>query len=58
MRAAMNPANPPVAPRKLVWKLRQVPLAAVKAARAMTTMIAIFSSVKTTWKSPARWMPM
>ena len=35
----MNPANPPFAPRKLVWKLRHVPLAAVNATNATATMI-------------------
>ena len=56
--AAMNPANPPFAPEKMVAKLCHVPSDAVNASSAMATMITIFSTVNTTWKSPARLMPM
>ena len=48
MSAAMNPAKPPVAPWKMVLKLRQVPLAALNPSRAIARMIAILTTVNTT----------
>ena len=48
MSAAMNPAKPPVAPWKMVAKLRHVPLAALNPSSATARMIAIFTTVNTT----------
>src|ERR1019366_6221142 len=54
--AAMNPAKPPVAPGKIVEKLRHVPLAALNPSRAIARMIAIFTTVNTTRNAPAGWV--